>query len=172
MAEPYIGEIRLFPWTWPPRGWMPCDGRVLAIQTNQVLFSLVGTTYGGNGTTTFALPDMRGRVAMHVGANSPLGSKNGLENVMLTTNQMPLHNHLVGASTGNGDVPGFSNNCMATAVIGTDANNLYAPATGNLQSLAPDSVSQIGGNQPHQNCQPSLVLGPCIAVNGIYPSRN
>lgn len=172
MAEPYLGEIRIFPWDWPPKGWAPCDGRLLAIQTNQALFSLLGVQYGGNGTTTFALPDLRGRVAMHVASGLPQGAVGGLETVALTVNNLPQHSHPVMASTGNGDTPQFSNSCMAKAAVGGDASSFYGPSSAGLQPLALGSVNSAGGNQAHENCQPSLVLAPCIALIGIYPSRN
>lgn len=172
MAEPYIGEIRIFPWNWPPQGWAPCDGRILAIQNNQALFSLLGTQYGGNGTTTFALPDLRGRVAMHVASGLPQGTVGGLESVALTASNLPQHSHAVMASTGDGDTAQFSSSSMAKAVASGSASNFYGSGSAGLQPLALGSVNSAGGSLAHENCQPSLVLAPCIALIGIYPSRN
>lgn len=171
MSDPFIGEIKLVAYGAIPHGWAPCDGRLLAINTNQALFSLLGTTYGGNGVTTFALPDLRGRVAMHPSASNPQGSVGGAENVTLTQNNLPSHNHFVGATSTVADSTAFTNNYVAATSNPQGAVNLYA-APASLQPLAAASVSNTGGNQPHENCQPSLVLNYCIALNGIFPSRN
>lgn len=172
--ENFIGEIRLYPYGWPPKGWATCAGQILAINQNQALFSLLGTQFGGNGSTTFALPDLRGRVARHTGGGLQQGLPGGVESVTLVANNLPQHTHFVMASTDSGDAPAFSNNSMATAtLVATSApTNFYAPGTAGQQPIAPASVSNTGGNQPHENCQPSLVLTPCIALTGIYPSRN
>jgi microcystin-dependent protein len=173
MSDFFIGEIKLLPYNWAPKYWAPCDGRQLAISTNQALFSLLGTTYGGNGVTTFALPDLRGRVPVHpnVGAGLPQGAVGGVENVTLLLNNLPAHNHMVAANTTQGNNQTFANNYVAGAQIAGADVNLYG-APNNLQTLNPASVSNTGGSQPHQNCQPSLVLSYCIAIQGIYPSRN
>jgi microcystin-dependent protein len=173
MSDNFLGEIKLLPYDWPPKGWAPCDGRLLAISTNQALFSLLGTTYGGNGTTTFALPDLRGRVPLHpnVSAGVPQGAFAGVENVTLLLNNLPVHTHGVSASTTQGDNLTFANNYIAGGKGSAGDVNLYE-VPNNLQTLNPATVSTTGGGQPHENCQPSLVLSYCIATQGIYPSRN
>ncbi|MBK0114968.1 MULTISPECIES: phage tail protein [Delftia] len=178
MTTPYLGEIRLFAWNRIPKGWMACSGQTLGITQNQALFSLLGVTYGGDGVTTFKLPDLRGRVSMHWSStDSPavaLGTSAGSEHVTLTVSNLPGHTHMLAASTGGGDSATFTDNYMATAMVTSTppaATNFYAPP-GNLVALDPGSVSPTGGNLPHENCQPSLVLNPCIAVQGVYPSRN
>jgi len=172
MSTPYLGEIRLLPFNWPPKGWMLCQGQTLAINSNQALFSLIGITYGGNGSTTFQLPDLRGRSIQHAVQGKPLGTPGGQETVSLTLNEMPAHNHAALASTGNGNSAGFTDAVVAGAVAGGNPVNLYAEATSQAQALVPASVSMQGAGQPHDNCQPSLVLNYCIAVSGIFPSRN
>lgn len=115
--ENFIGEIRLYPYGWPPKGWAMCAGQILAINQNQALFSLLGTQFGGNGSTTFALPDLRGRVARHTGGGLQQGLPGGVESVTLVANNLPQHTHFVMASTDSGDAPAFSNNSMATATL-------------------------------------------------------
>ncbi len=172
MATPYLGEIRLLPYDWPPKGWMLCAGQVLAINSNQALFALLGVTYGGDGNTTFQLPDLRGRAVRHVAQDTPLGTKAGQEAVSLTSGQMPAHGHALMASTGNGNTNGFAEAVVACAVAGANPAKLYAEAASPVQALVPDSVSTQGAGQPHDNCQPSLVMNYCIAINGVFPSRN
>jgi microcystin-dependent protein len=174
MAEPFIGEIKFFSFSWPPKYWAPCNGALLPINQNQALFSLLGTTFGGNGVTTFALPDLRGRVPMHSGSSTPQGVQGGLENVTLNTTQIPTHNHQVMASSKtNGSQEEYANAVIALGAIGTTPANVYAPASvGALQPLVANTVSSTGGTQPHTNLQPSLVGNFCIALQGIYPSRN
>ena len=165
MSEPFISEIRIFSFNFPPRGWAFCAGQFLPINQNQALFSLLGTNYGGNGQTTFALPDLRGRVPLHIAGNYPIGSRAGSETVTLNSSQMPAHAHSVAAST-----------AAATAADPVNAysangnNPGYANATDG--SLAPASVGSVGGSQPHDNMSPFLVLNFCIALQGIFPSRN
>jgi microcystin-dependent protein len=173
MSDNFLGEIKLLPYDWPPKGWAPCDGRLLAIATNQALFSLLGTTYGGNGVNNFALPDLRGRAPLHpnLGAGIPQGTVAGVENVTLLLNNLPAHNHGVSASTTQGNNLTFANNYIAGGKGSAGDVNLYE-APNNLQPLNPATVSNTGGSQPHENCQPSLVLSYCIATQGIYPSRN
>lgn len=173
MSDFFLGEIKLLPYNWAPKYWTLCAGQLLPINSNQALFSLLGTTYGGDGVTTFALPDLRGRVPVHpnVNAGLPQGSKAGVENVTLTTANLPAHNHGVSASTTQGDNLAFANNYIAGGKGNAGDVNLYE-APNSLQPLNPASVSNTGGSQPHENCQPSLVLNYCIATQGIYPSRN
>jgi microcystin-dependent protein len=171
MSEPFIGEIKLVAYADVPKGWAPCDGRLLAINTNQALFSLLGTTYGGNGVTTFGLPDLRGRTAMHPSASTPLGSLGGVENVTLVQNNLPAHSHTLGATDAVGTSTTYTDNYVAAASNPQSAVNLYGIGT-SLQPMSPAVVSTTGGNQPHQNCQPSLVMNYCIALQGVFPSRN
>jgi microcystin-dependent protein len=169
MAEPFIGEIKFFSFAFPPKNWAPCNGQQLAIAQNQALFSLLGTTFGGNGVTTFALPDLRGRVPMHSGSTTPQGATGGVENVTLNITQIPTHAHQVNASDTAGSQKDFNNAIFAD---GSSADAKLYEAPGALQNLNPAMVSNAGGNQPHTNLQPSLVGNYCIALAGIYPSRN
>ena len=165
MAEPFLGEIRMVSFNFPPKGWAACNGQLLPINQNQALFSLLGTTYGGNGQTTFALPDLRSRVPMHVGNGHTLGERSGAESHPLNVNEMPAHTHSALASASSGNTPVPTNNFLAAA------NNVYRPAD-NLTSLAAGTLSNVGGSQPHSNRQPYSVVGFCIALAGIFPSRN
>lgn len=164
MAEPFLSELKLVSFNFAPKGWAMCNGQLLPINQNQALFSLLGTTYGGNGQTTFALPDLRGRTPVHWGASlTNLGLAVGQEFHTLTTSELPAHNHFVNASASNGDQPGPS--------VLASANNLYGSAT-DLTTLTPATIPNVGGSQPHENRAPSLVLNWCIALQGIFPSRN
>jgi microcystin-dependent protein len=168
LAEPFLGEIKIFSFPWPPRGWALCNGALLSISQNAALFSLIGTQYGGNGTSNFALPDMRGRTPIHFGPIYTQGEQDGVENVTLTLNQMPLHNHtLMGASAGDKTLP--NNAALANVPVSTDFH--YAPDSP-TQTLNPSSMQYLGGGIPHNNLQPFLVLNYCIATQGIFPSRN
>jgi microcystin-dependent protein len=171
MSDFFLGEIKLLPYDWAPKYWTLCAGQLLSINSNQALFSLLGTTYGGDGVTTFALPDLRGRVPVHPSTSLPQGTKAGQETVTLTTANLPTHNHLVAVSTTAGNNPAFTGNFIAAGSNASGAVNIYGTAT-SLQPLDPAAVSNTGGNQPHENCQPSLVMNYCIATQGIYPSRN
>lgn len=170
MAEPFVGEVKLLSFAWPPRDWVPCDGRLLAIAQNQALFSLLGNRFGGDGKSTFAVPDLRGRAPMHPGAKTPQGTRDGVDDVKLTLAQMPAHSHLVEASGVIGSVNEFDNAVLAAA--SDEDAKLFAPAGGATQTLDSGMVSSNGGGEAHDNCQPSLVGNYCIAVNGVYPSRN
>jgi microcystin-dependent protein len=171
MSEPFIGQIQAFGFNFAPRGWATCDGQIISIAQNTALFSLLGTTYGGNGQTTFALPDLRGRVSLHQGSGPGLssyvmGQSSGTENVTLISTQMPAHNHLVTANGTAGskleDVP--SGNFLGPA-------EAYSTTTTGA-TLNPQSLGIAGGNQPHPNMQPYLTINWCIALQGIFPSRN
>jgi len=166
MAEPFLGEVRLFSFQQAPVGWAQCNGQFLPINQNQALFSLLGTMYGGNGQTTFALPDLRGRCAMHVGDGHPVqGVKGGEEAHTLTQSEMPAHTHFLTASTLDADQPIATNNLLAAF------NNGYiAPAS--LTTISPSTVGNTGGSQAHQNMSPYIVINFCIALIGIFPSRN
>jgi len=167
VSEPFIGEIRAFGFNFAPRGWATCSGQILSISQNTALFALLGTTYGGNGQTTFALPDLRGRVAVGMGQGPGLSSKtlgevSGQEAHTLTANEMPAHTHAQPAS--NADQ---STNRPGNAV--PTKGGVYA---GSGDGTLMDPTTQAGGNQPHTNMQPYLVLNYCIALVGIFPSRN
>jgi microcystin-dependent protein len=171
--QPFIGEIFMSGFNFPPRGYAFCQGQILSIAQNTALFALLGTTYGGNGQTTFALPDLRGRVPMGQGQGpglSPrsLGEVSGSENVTLIASQMPAHNHLLKAVTEAGDVSVPTDAFLAN----TGALDKEYKATGTQVSMNAQAISIAGGNQPHNNMQPYLVLNIYIALEGIFPSRN
>jgi microcystin-dependent protein len=167
MSQPFMGEIKIISWNYAPKGWAFCNGQFLPINQNQALFSILGTTFGGNGQTTFALPDFRGRVPIHVGDGFTLGQAVGEEFHTVKMSEMPAHNHFAAASnkadntnvnTPNGNFP---------------ANSSVSPYRQTANStLAPQSVSNLGGSQPHENRQPFTVLNFIIALQGIFPSRN
>ena len=162
MSEPFLGELKLMSFNFAPKAWAQCNGQLLPINQNQALFALLGTMYGGNGQTTFALPDLRGRVPVHRGTLTQ-GQRLGEESHTLNSGEMAAHNHNVAASSQNGD--------QADPKILAGASNAYS-APSNLTTIAPGTVSNVGGSQPHENRQPSLVLNWCIALQGIFPSRN
>lgn len=165
MAEPFLSEIRLMSFGFAPKGWALCNGQLLPINQNQALFALLGTTFGGNGQTNFALPDFRGRVPIHTGSGHTLGEKAGEAAHTLTIQEMPTHTHVVNANSGAADTPLPENNFFAEAL-----NAYVAPA--NLTALRPNSVTNFGGSQPHDNMQPYLTISFCIALQGIFPSQN
>lgn len=170
MVEPFIGEIRLMPYNFAPRGWAMCNGQLVAINTNQALFALLGTFYGGNGTTNFALPDLRGRVAIHMGGTQ-VGELGGVETVTLQTTQIPSHVHTFNGTTPSGGVERPpTGGLLGKPASGT--NNYYAADSNALQPLSPKSIVNSPGGLPHDNMQPYLVLTYCIALAGIFPSRN
>jgi microcystin-dependent protein len=168
MSTPYMSELRVFAFSFPPKGWALCNGQQLPINQNQALFSLLGTTYGGNGQTTFALPDLRSRVAVHAGGpqNLQLGQTGGQEAVTLNQSQLPPHTHQLDAASG-----GTSTALPAGASLGSGLN-AYGSASGGLTALRPDAITSTGGSQAHNNLMPTLVLSVCIALQGIFPSRN
>lgn len=166
MADPFLGEIRLMSFNFAPQGWAQCNGQLLAINQNQALFSLLGTTYGGNGQITFGLPDLRSRVPLHMGAGHTLGERSGAEAVALTIAQLPAHNHgLRGRSAGTGGVATPNGNYLG------GGNNVYGTA-GTLTSLSAATLLNTGGSQAHPNLQPYLTISFCIALQGIFPSQN
>ncbi len=180
--DEYLGIIKLFAGNFAPKGWMYCNGQILPVAQNQALFSLLGTTYGGNGVTTFALPDLRGRAAIGQGQgtglqNYGLGQTGGTETVTLLAQQMPLHNHILTASStdGNTNVPTNALLAKGTATTsGGDSGDLnsYLTNGGATTTLANNSISTAGGNQPHENRPPYLALGYIICISGLYPSRS
>jgi microcystin-dependent protein len=169
VSESFMSEIRLFSFNLVPRGWASCDGQTLAINQNQALFSLLGTTYGGDGRTTFALPDLRARVPIHVGNGHPLGESGGEAAHTLTTGELGVHAHQVNASSVAGNDVG---NAPGPLVLASPLNQTYRPASA-LGAMAPTSLTNfVGGAQPHNNRQPYLALAFCICLQGIFPSRN
>jgi len=166
MLEPFIGEIQYVAFNFAPRGWALCNGQLLPINQNQALFSLLGTTYGGDGRTTFALPDLRGRVAPSAG-DHPLGETGGSESVTLTTSQLPAHTHQVSVADHRGSTGDPGAPAGAFPASGAQAYALSPNA-----AFAPSALSAAGGSQPHENRQPYLALTAVIALQGIFPSRN
>lgn len=171
MAEPFLGELRIFSFGFPPRGWATCGGQLLPINQNQALFSLMGTTYGGNGQTTFSLPDLRGRTPIHMGNGFTQGERGGQEFHTLTINEIPQHSHLVKAKstadTANNNV-NPTGRLWATSTPAT----LYKAIPSDLSALAANTISNVGGSQPHENRQPFLTINFCVALQGIFPSPN
>jgi len=177
--EPYLGEIKMFGGNFAPAGWALCNGQLLSISQYAALFSILGTTYGGNGVQTFALPNLQGRVPMHWGTGLGLttrviGESSGTENVTLTISQMPQHNHLINASTTVATQVLPTNFILAQSVdagVGGTPSNFIEPASANT-TLAPTAVSMAGGSTPHNNMQPYLAVSFIIALVGVFPSRN
>ena len=163
MAEPFLAEIRIMSFNFAPKGWALCNGQLLPINQNQGLFSLLGTTFGGDGRINFGLPDLRARVPIHVGDGHTLGERGGEQAHTLSQAELPQHTHALQGSSANGTTPIPTGNLLAAA------NNLYAGAA-NLTSLNATSITGAGGSQPHLNMQPFLTLSFCIALQGIFPS--
>ena len=168
MSEPFLSEIKIVSFNFPPKGWALCNGQLLPINQNQALFALLGTTYGGNGQTNFALPNLRGRVPIHFDASHNLGEAAGSTSVTVNIQQLPTHMHALQAT--NQDVVANRTGDPAANFLGP-ANNQYGQPS-NLTTLHPSSVSSVGGSQPHNNMMPYLVLNFIIALQGIFPSRN
>jgi microcystin-dependent protein len=165
MSSPFLSEIKIFSFNFAPKGWAFCNGQVLPIAQNQALFSLLGTTYGGDGMRTFALPNLQGRVPMHVGNGLNLGQSAGEAAVTLLVGQMPSHSHSVNANLTAADQTTPAGNYW-----GNGGLTSYASSAG--AAMNPASISTVGGSQPHENRSPYLVLNFCIALQGIFPSRN
>ncbi|MBL7806160.1 MAG: phage tail protein [Saprospiraceae bacterium] len=170
MATPFLGEIKIVGFNFAPKGWALCNGQLLPINQNQALFSLFGTTYGGDGRTNFALPDLRGRVPIHVGNNHTQGERAGEEAHTLSINEMPVHNHTVNAVAPN-DSSGNTNLPANALLSNTAPAELYASGQASLSPVA-QTISIAGGSQPHENRQPFLVLNFIVALQGIFPSPN
>lgn len=168
MAEPFLSEIRMVSFNFAPKGWALANGQFLPINQNQALFALLGTTYGGNGQTTFALPDFRGRVPIHFGAHT-LGETGGQESHTVTNQEMPQHIHFVTAIDNNS---ANNNNPIGNYLSNTLPNNFYSNSAGSPVVMNPTTVSNTGGSQPHNNMQPYLTINFIIALQGIFPSRN
>lgn len=180
MGTPYMGEIKIISWNYPPKGWVFCNGQTLPINQNQALFSLFGTSYGGNGQTTFGLPNMQGRVPVHMGSGFIVGQVGGETTHTLKVSEMPQHNHNIRADGSTAAGSNFSTPA-ATEMFG---QSLGVPSSGTNFAvspygaappagvLAPGTVTNSGGNQPHDNMQPYLVLNFVVALQGVFPSRN
>lgn len=165
MAQPYVGEIRMFGGNFAPAGWMFCEGQLLPISENEVLFQLIGTTYGGDGQSTFALPDLRGRIPIHQGNGFILAESGGAEEITLTVNQIPAHSHPLLASTGPGNV-----NAPAGNMTGESAAVKIYISEAPTANLNPAAVNSVGGSQPHTNFQPYLCINFIVSLFGIFPS--
>lgn len=165
MAEPFLSEIRLFSFDFPPRGWALCNGQLLPINQNQALFSLLGTNFGGDGRVNFALPDLRGRTPIHVGSGHTLGERGGEQAHTLSIAELPTHTHVLSGSSNVGTAFIASGNLFAK-----NSNFGYHTADTQLGAMSPGSIPNVGGSQAHLNMQPFLVLNFCIALQGIFPS--
>ena len=166
MAEPFLSELRIMSFVFVPKGWALCNGQLLPINQNQALFSLLGTTFGGDGRVNFALPDLRGRVPIHVGSGHTLGEKGGEQAHTISIAELPTHTHSVqGSSTATNGVATPNGNFLG------GGNNVYH-APSNLTSMNPATITNVGGSQAHLNMQPFLTLSFCIALQGIFPSPN
>ncbi|MCM2313945.1 MAG: tail fiber protein [Thermoanaerobaculia bacterium] len=163
MAEPFLSEIRVMSFVFAPKGWALCNGQLLPINQNQGLFSLLGTTFGGDGRVNFALPDLRGRTPIHVGSGHTLGERGGEPAHTLSIAELPTHTHVFNASQANADAPTPGNSVFGTS------NNMYA-APSNLTAVNSGTITNTGGSQAHLNMQPFLTLSFCIALQGIFPS--
>jgi microcystin-dependent protein len=182
MTQPFLGQIALFPYNYAPRGWALCQGQLLSISQNTALFSLLNTYYGGDGRVTFALPNLQSRVPIGTGqgpglSNYTIGEELGLESVTLLSSENASHNHSLNATTDAGTVVTAANNQLANAISGTRTSAnlglIYSSTSNNPNtSLAPNALTFTGGNAPHNNIQPYQCLSYCIALQGIYPSRN
>lgn len=165
MAQPYVGEIRIFAGNFAPAGWMFCEGQLLPISENETLFQLIGTTYGGDGESTFALPDLRGRIPLHRGNGFILAETGGVEEVTLTVQQIPAHSHPLLAAADNASTANAQGNLLSQ----TPSYTPYISAQANT-ALAPTSIGPVGGSQPHTNFQPYLCVDFIISLFGIFPS--
>lgn len=168
MAQPYVGEIRMFAGNFAPAGWMFCGGQLLPISEYETLFNLIGTTYGGDGQSTFALPDLRGRLPVHVGDGFTLAEAGGVESVTLTVSQIPGHTHALVGTSANGTSPNPGGNLLAQSA-GTIQPYTVEPTTLNMN---PGAINSVGGSQPHDNFQPYLCVDFIISLFGIFPSPN
>ena len=165
MAEPFLSEIRIMSFNFPPKGWALANGQLLPINQNQALFSLLGTVYGGDGRVNFALPNLRGRVPIHMGNGHTLGEAAGSTSVTVNIQQLPTHTHPVMATNTAATLDDPSN-----SVLGQAGGNMYGGVS-SLTTMGPNAVSSVGGSQPHTNMMPYLTLNFCIALQGIFPSQ-
>ncbi len=164
MAEPFLAEIRMMSFGFPPKGWALCDGQLLPINQNQALFSLLGTTFGGDGRVNFGLPNLDGRTPMHMGNGHTLGERGGEQAHTLSLSELPTHGHTLQATTLNADAPVPAGLLLATV------SNVYTSPS-NLTTLNPGSITNTGGSQAHLNMQPFLTISFCVALQGIFPSQ-
>jgi microcystin-dependent protein len=174
MADPFVAEIRIFPFNFPPRGWAWCDGQLLPLSQNTALFSLLGTTYGGDGKSNFALPDLQGRAAMHPGQGPglslhDLGETGGSETVTLLESEIPSHTHDMRVSASSALTSAPAGNALARAR--RNGAQFQTNVSANLVQLAPEALAPAGGDQPHNNMQPYLTFYFCIAMQGVFPPR-
>ena len=167
MAEPFLSEIRIFSFNFAPKGWALCNGQLLPINQNQALFSLLGTTYGGDGRVNFALPNLQSRVPIHEGDGHTLGEQGGEQGHTLSISELPTHTHALQGTSSAGTLIIAAGN-----LAGTSASQMYQAPDNNLAAMNPASISNVGGSQAHLNMQPFLVLNFCIALQGIFPSQN
>jgi len=166
MAEPFLSEIRIMSFIFAPKGWALCNGQLLPINQNQALFSLLGTTYGGDGRVNFALPDLRGRVPIHFGGGQTLGERGGEQAHTLSIAELPTHVHVANATS----IEATAGNPNNTRLLAQSKGAALYTNPGNLQAMAANSLGNVGGSQAHLNMQPFLVLSFCIALQGIFPS--
>jgi microcystin-dependent protein len=166
MAEPFLSEIRIMSFGFPPKGWALCDGQLLPINQNQALFSLLGTTYGGDGRVNFGLPNLQGRAPIHMGSGHTLGERGGEQGHTLSISEIPTHDHTLQASSNAGTQLIPTSNLLARTT-----NQLYNVADQNLGAMSSGTVANVGGSQAHLNMQPFLVLNFSIALQGIFPSQ-
>jgi microcystin-dependent protein len=167
MAQPYVGEIRIFAGNFAPAGWMFCEGQLLPISENDVLFALIGTTYGGDGQSTFALPDLRGRIPLHQGNSFTLAETGGAETITLTVPQIPAHSHAALATLNPATDTNPQNNILSKTLVNVSAYGQDAPLT----PLNPSTISSVGGSQPHTNFQPYLCVNFILSLFGLFPSQ-
>ncbi|HEX6041129.1 phage tail protein [Longimicrobium sp.] len=167
MSEPFLSEIKIVSFNFPPKGWALCNGQFLPINQNQALFALLGTTYGGNGQTTFALPNLRGRAPIHMGSGHTLGEAAGSTSVTVNIQQLPTHTHAFMGSATAGDTASPANTVLASTPA-----LIYRQPPDSLTTLNPVNVTSVGGSQPHNNMMPYLTLNFIIALQGIFPSQN
>jgi microcystin-dependent protein len=177
MADPFVAEIRMFPFNFPPKGWAFCDGQLLPLSQNTALFSLLGTFYGGDGKSTFALPNLQGSSPLHTGGNQPgpglssyfLGQQGGSQFVTLLTSEIPIHTHQIMAS-GN-PPPANAGTPDGTALARSSGATVYLQVPANMGTMAPQALSPAGGSLPHNNMMPYLTVNFCIALQGVFPAR-
>jgi microcystin-dependent protein len=176
MSDQFVGEIRIFGCNFPPAGWALCNGQLLPISQNTALFSILGTTYGGDGKSTFALPNFQGCAPLQQGQGPglslyDLGEVGGESSVTLLTSQIPQHSHAVGCFNGPGTLASPAGNVFAMAKVGRQSENRYSATSGTGPPVAPNAISQAGGSVPHNNMPPFLVMNFCVALQGIFPPR-
>jgi microcystin-dependent protein len=177
MADPFVAEIRIFPFNFAPKGWAFCNGQIMPISQNTALFSLLGTTYGGDGKSNFALPNLQGSAPMHPGQGPglslhDLGETGGSETVTLLESEIPAHPHTLLASSATTEEEGLKNPAGAAPGKEQTTAPIYGPLSSNVVSLAPEALAPAGGDQPHNNLQPYLTFYFCIALQGVFPPRS